>query len=286
MVSNNIEVSETASRVIEIASDLSYDPPITKDELFQENEVQMEVVGLSHWYGDNQVLSDISMPIFKNKVTAIIGPSGCGKSTFLRDLNRMNDLVSISRISGDILLGNKNIYDDDIDVVQLRKRIGMVFQKPNPFPMPIENNIAYGPYVHGVKSDCIPGIVKSCLQKAVLWEEVKDRLKDSALSLSGGQQQRLCIARTLSVQPEVILFDEPCSALDPHATTKIEDLITKLKQDYTVVIVTHNMQQAARVSDYTAFFNLGKLIEFNTTNTIFKSPERKMTEEYISGRFG
>ncbi|MHA1155031.1 MAG: phosphate ABC transporter ATP-binding protein PstB [Candidatus Heimdallarchaeota archaeon] len=246
----------------------------------------MEVVGLSHWYGDNQVLSDISMPIFKNKVTAIIGPSGCGKSTFLRDLNRMNDLVSISRISGDILLGNKNIYDDDIDVVQLRKRIGMVFQKPNPFPMPIENNIAYGPYVHGVKSDCIPGIVKSCLQKAVLWEEVKDRLKDSALSLSGGQQQRLCIARTLSVQPEVILFDEPCSALDPHATTKIEDLITKLKQDYTVVIVTHNMQQAARVSDYTAFFNLGKLIEFNTTNTIFKSPERKMTEEYISGRFG
>ncbi len=286
MVSKTSDISESTSIAIKIANELINSSEITQDEIFEENEVKMEVVNLSHWYGDNQVLSGISMPIFKNKVTAIIGPSGCGKSTFLRDLNRMNDLVSISRTSGDILLGNKNIHDSDVDVVQLRKRIGMVFQKPNPFPMPIENNIAYGPYIHGVKSDRIPAIVKSCLQKAVLWDEVKDRLKDNALSLSGGQQQRLCIARTLSVQPEVILFDEPCSSLDPHATAKIEDLITKLKQDYTVVIVTHNMQQAARVSDYTAFFNLGDLVEFNSTKTIFRSPEQKKTEEYISGRFG
>ncbi|MEA2071486.1 MAG: phosphate ABC transporter ATP-binding protein PstB [Asgard group archaeon] len=246
----------------------------------------METIELSHWYGDNHVLSSISMPIFKNKVTAIIGPSGCGKSTFLRDLNRMNDLVASSRVSGKVLLDGQNVYDEKIDVVQLRKRIGMVFQKPNPFPMSIEKNIAYGPFIHGVKPEVLSGIVENCLRKAALWEEVHERLQDNALSLSGGQQQRLCIARTLSVEPEVILFDEPCSALDPHATARIEDLITKLKEEYTVVIVTHNMQQAARVSDYTAFFNLGELIEFNRTKTIFKSPEKKMTEEYISGRFG
>ncbi|MFW9922024.1 MAG: phosphate ABC transporter ATP-binding protein PstB [Candidatus Thorarchaeota archaeon] len=226
------------------------------------------------------------MPVFKNKVTAIIGPSGCGKSTFLRDLNRMNDLVSISRISGEVLLDGQNIYDKSVDVVQLRKRIGMVFQKPNPFPMSIEDNVAYGPYIHGVKQEEIIKLVESCLRKAALWGEVSGRLKNSALSLSGGQQQRLCIARALSVEPDVILFDEPCSALDPHATAKIEDLITNLKEEYTVVIVTHNMQQAARVSDYTAFFNLGELIEFNETRKIFEAPERKMTEEYISGRFG
>ncbi|NHK30332.1 MAG: phosphate ABC transporter ATP-binding protein [Asgard group archaeon] len=246
----------------------------------------METIQLSHWYGDNRVLDSITMPIFKNKVTAIIGPSGCGKTTFLRDLNRMNDLVPISRVSGKVMLDDSNIYDEKIDVVALRKRIGMVFQKPNPFPMSIENNVAYGPYIHGVKHEGLGGIVESSLRKAALWDEVSRRLKDNALSLSGGQQQRLCIARALSVEPEVILFDEPCSALDPHATAKIEDLITKLKEEYTVVIVTHNMQQAARVSDFTAFFNLGELIEFNQTKLLFREPKRKMTEEYISGRFG
>ncbi|MBD3189124.1 MAG: phosphate ABC transporter ATP-binding protein [Candidatus Heimdallarchaeota archaeon] len=246
----------------------------------------METEELSHWYGDNRVLMGISMPIFKHQVTAIIGPSGCGKSTFLRDLNRLNDMVPIARVAGKVFLDEKNIYDPDVDVVRLRKRIGMVFQKPNPFPMSIENNVAYGPYIHGTKPSELSTVVESCLRKAALWDEVHDRLKDSALSLSGGQQQRLCIARALSVEPEVILFDEPCSALDPYATAKIEDLITQLKEEYTVLIVTHNMQQAARVSDYTAFFNLGELIEFNRTKKIFSSPDRKMTEEYISGRFG
>jgi len=277
---------EKAAIALKIAADLTDNPSVVDEELLLSQEIKMEVIELSHWYGDHRVLAGISMPIFKNKVTAIIGPSGCGKSTFLRDLNRMNDLVPISKISGKILLDSKNIYEPNIDVVQLRTRVGMVFQKPNPFPMSIEDNIAYGPYIHGVKRDEILKIVESSLKKAALWDEVVNRLKNSALSLSGGQQQRLCIARALSVEPEVILFDEPCSALDPYATAKIEDLITKLKQEYTVVIVTHNMQQAARVSDYTAFFNLGELIEFNTTKKIFQAPERKMTEEYISGRFG
>jgi len=278
--------SEEAKLAIKIAADLTDPPEIVREELIKTHELKMESKELSHWYGDNRVLSGISMPIFKNRVTAIIGPSGCGKSTFLRDLNRMNDLVKIARIAGEILLDGQNIYEEHIDVVQLRKRIGMVFQKPNPFPMSIENNIAYGPFVHGIKHEGLDEIVESSLKKAVLWEEVNSRLKDSALSLSGGQQQRLCIARALSVEPEVLLMDEPCSALDPHATAKIEDLITKLKKDYTVVIVTHNMQQAARVSDYTAFFNIGELIEFDRTRKIFANPERKMTEEYISGRFG
>ncbi|MCE7746205.1 MAG: phosphate ABC transporter ATP-binding protein [Candidatus Heimdallarchaeota archaeon] len=246
----------------------------------------METINLSHWYGANQVLSGISLPMFKNRVTAIIGASGCGKSTFLRDLNRMNDLISSARIAGQVLLDGQDIYEKNVDLNQLRKRIGMVFQKANPFAMSIENNIAYGPYVHGINEKEFPKIIEGCLRKAALWDEVKNRLGDTALSLSGGQQQRLCIARALSVEPEVILFDEPCSALDPHATAKIEDLLTKLKEEYTVVIVTHNMQQAARVSDYTAFFNLGELIEFNRTKKIFSSPERKITEEYISGRFG
>ncbi len=278
--------SEKAKLAIKIAADLTDPPEIVREDLLKTHELKMESVKLSHWYGDNRVLSGISLPIFKNRVTAIIGPSGCGKSTFLRDLNRMNDLVKIARIAGKILLDGQDIYAEHIDVVQLRKRIGMVFQKPNPFPMSIENNIAYGPYVHGVKHEGLGEIVESSLKKAALWEEVNHRLKDSALSLSGGQQQRLCIARALSVEPEVLLMDEPCSSLDPHATAKIEDLITKLKQDYTVVIVTHNMQQAARVSDYTAFFNIGELIEFDRTRKIFANPERKMTEEYISGRFG
>jgi len=277
---------EKAAIALKIAADLTDKPSVIDEELLLSQEIKMEVIELSHWYGDHRVLAGISMPIFKNKVTAIIGPSGCGKSTFLRDLNRMNYLFPISKISGKVLLDSKNIYEQNIDVVQLRTRVGMVFQKPNPFPMSIEDNIAYGPYIHGVKHDEILKIVESSLKKAALWDEVANRLKNSALSLSGGQQQRLCIARALSVEPEVILFDEPCSALDPYATAKIEDLITKLKQEYTVVIVTHNMQQAARVSDYTAFFNLGELIEFNTTKKIFQAPERKMTEEYISGRFG
>jgi len=278
--------SEEAKLAIKIAADLTDPPEIVREELIKTHELKMESKELSHWYGDNRVLSGIYMPIFKNRVTALIGPAGCGKSTFLRDLNRMNDLVKIARIAGEILLDGQNIYEEHIDVVQLRKRIGMVFQKPNPFPMSIENNIAYGPYVHGIKHEGLDEIVESSLKKAALWEEVNSRLKDSALSLSGGQQQRLCIARALSVEPEVLLMDEPCSALDPHATAKIEDLITKLKKDYTVVIVTHNMQQAARVSDYTAFFNIGELIEFDRTRKIFANPERKMTEEYISGRFG
>lgn len=278
--------SKTAKLAIKIATDLTDKPEVVDKDLIKHQEVKMETIELSHWYGDNQVLSGINLPIVKNKVTAIIGPSGCGKSTFLRDLNRMNDLIPIARVSGQVLLDNNDIYAEDIDVVQLRKRIGMVFQKPNPFPMSIENNVAYGPYIHGIKHEYLGDLVESCLRKAALWEEVNGRLKDNALKLSGGQQQRLCIARALSVEPEVILFDEPCSALDPHATAKIEDLITKLKEEYTVVIVTHNMQQAARVSDYTAFFNLGELIEFNTTRKIFENPERKMTEEYISGRFG
>ena len=275
-----------AAIAIKIASELTDDLEIVSDELIRTHDLKMETIELSHWYGDNRVLSGISLPMFKNRVTAIIGPSGCGKSTFLRDLNRMNDLISSARIAGQVLLDGQDIYAKDVDLNQLRKRIGMVFQKPNPFAMSIENNIAYGPYVHGVKEAEFSKVIEVCLRKAVLWDEVKDRLGDSALSLSGGQQQRLCIARALSVEPEIILFDEPCSALDPHARAKIEDLITKLKEEYTVVIVTHNMQQAARVSDYTSFFNLGELIEFNRTKKIFSSPERKMTEEYISGRFG
>jgi phosphate transport system ATP-binding protein len=259
---------------------------IVNPKLRNSNEVKMETIGLCHWYGEKQVLSDITFPIFKNKVTAIIGPSGCGKSTYLRDLNRMNDLIPISRVEGQVLLDEEDIYSDNIDVTILRKRIGMVFQKPNPFPMSIAKNIVFGPQLQHVKKQEFPSIVEYCLRKAVLWDEVSQRLNDNALSLSGGQQQRLCIARALSVEPDILLFDEPCSALDPHATAKIEDLITNLKKEYTVVIVTHNMQQAARVSDFTAFFNLGELIEFNTTRKIFESPERTMTEEYISGRFG
>lgn len=285
-IEQELKRKEDAAIAIKIASELTDEPEIVSDELIRTHELKMETIELSHWYGDNRVLSGISLPMFKNRVTAIIGPSGCGKSTFLRDLNRMNDLISSARIAGQVLLDGQDIYAKDVDLNQLRKRIGMVFQKPNPFAMSIENNIAYGPYVHGVKEAEFPKVIESCLRKAVLWTEVKDRLGDTALSLSGGQQQRLCIARALSVEPEIILFDEPCSALDPHATAKIEDLITKLKEEYTVVIVTHNMQQAARVSDYTAFFNLGELIEFNRTKKIFSSPERKMTEEYISGRFG
>lgn len=227
------------------------------------------------------------MQIKQNKVTALIGPSGCGKSTFLRTLNRMNDLIEDTHIEGKILLDNKNIYDKDVDVVDLRKRVGMVFQKPNPFPMTIYDNIAYGPRIHGNRDKKkLDEIVEKSLIGAALWDEVKDRLRHSALGLSGGQQQRLCIARVLAVEPEVVLMDEPCSALDPISTMKIEELIEQLKQNYTIIIVTHNMQQAGRISDYTAFFLNGEVIEFGMTEDLFYNPKHKKTEEYITGRFG
>ena len=252
-----------------------------------EKDIQIESRDLNLWYGDAQALKSISMDIPENKVTAVIGPSGCGKSTFLRCINRMNDLIKDCRVTGELLFGGRNIYDRDADVVAIRKSIGMVFQKPNPFPMSIYDNIAYGPRVHGIRDKHkLDEVVETSLVAAALWDEVSDKLDISALDLSGGQQQRLCIARTLAVTPVVILFDEPCSALDPISTAKIEDLIDELKRDYTIVIVTHNMQQAARVSDHTAFFLLGEMIELGKTKQIFENPEKKSTEDYITGRFG
>ncbi len=252
-----------------------------------EKGIQIESRDLNLWYGDAQALKSVSMDMPGNKVTAVIGPSGCGKSTFIRCINRMNDLIKDCRITGELLFGGRNIYDRDVDVVAIRKSIGMVFQKPNPFPMSIYDNIAYGPRVHGIRGKHeLDEVVETSLVAAALWDEVGDKLDISALDLSGGQQQRLCIARTLAVKPEVILFDEPCSALDPISTAKIEDLIAELKRDYTIVIVTHNMQQAARVSDYTAFFLLGEMIEIGKTKQIFENPEKKSTEDYITGRFG
>ncbi len=252
-----------------------------------EKGIQIESRDLNLWYGDAQALKSVSMDMPGNKVTAVIGPSGCGKSTFIRCINRMNDLIKDCRITGELLFGGRNIYDRDADVVAIRKSIGMVFQKPNPFPMSIYDNIAYGPRVHGIRDKHkLDEVVETSLVAAALWDEVGDKLDISALDLSGGQQQRLCIARTLAVKPEVILFDEPCSALDPISTAKIEDLIGELKRDYTIVIVTHNMQQAARVSDYTAFFLLGEMIEIGKTKQIFENPEKKSTEDYITGRFG
>ena len=242
---------------------------------------------LNAFYGEKQALKNVNLDIIANAVTAIIGPSGCGKSTFIRCLNRMNDLIPDFHIEGEILFQGINIYSRDIDVTEIRRRIGMVFQKPNPFPKSIYENIAYGLRIQGIKKrDILDRVVEESLKKAALWEDVKDRLHTSALALSGGQQQRLCIARAIATEPEVILFDEPCSALDPVATAKVEDLITGLKRDYTVVIVTHNMQQAARVSDYTGFFMMGELIEFDVTSKIFTAPSNKLTEDYITGRFG
>jgi len=238
-------------------------------------------------YATKEVIKGVSISIMPNTVTALIGPSGCGKSTFIRSLNRINDLISSFRISGDIIYRQKDIYDKETDVVELRRRIGMVFQKPNPFPKSIYENIAYGLRIHGLNiKDTIDEIVESSLKKAALWDEVEDNLKQNALTLSGGQQQRLCIARTLATQPEVILFDEPCSALDPISTAKIEELIHHLKQNYTIIIVTHNMQQAARVSEYAGFFLLGELIEFGKTQELFTAPKDKRTEDYITGRYG
>ena len=239
---------------------------------------------LNLWYGEKQALKDISLKIPEKQITALIGPSGCGKSTFIRCLNRMNDLVASVRIEGHVFYDDIDIYGKDTDVVELRKRIGMVFQKPNPFPMSIYDNIAYGPRIHGQKN--VNKIVERSLKESALWEEVSERLDQPALGLSGGQQQRLCIARTLAMRPDVILFDEPCSALDPISTGKIESLMESLKEEYTQIIVTHNMQQAARISDITAFFLLGELIEVGETKHVFEMPEMKSTEDYITGRFG
>jgi len=248
---------------------------------------KIEVKNLNVWYGANHVLKDISMKIPEKRVTAIIGPSGCGKSTFLMTLNRLIDLVNGARVKGKILLDGKNIYNPGIDLTKLRKKVGMVFQKPNPLPKSIYENIAYGPKVHGVKDrKTLDSIVEKCLRVVGLWDDVKDRLQDSAFELSVGQQQRLCIARALAVKPEVLLMDEPCSALDPTTTRKIEELIQTLKNNYTVVVVTHNMQQANRISNYTAFLYLGRLIEYGPTQEIFTKPKNKLTKDYINGKFG
>ena len=239
------------------------------------------------YYGSKMALNDISIKIPEKKVTAFIGPSGCGKSTFLRSLNRMNDLIDGVKIEGNVIIDNINIYDKNIDVVNLRKKVGMVFQKSNPFAKSIWENVAYGPKINGVNDKKqLDEIVENALKNAAIWDEVKDRLGDSAMGLSGGQQQRLCIARTLAVNPEIVLMDEPASALDPLSTAKIEELIVQLKEKYTIIIVTHNMQQAARISDNTAFFYLGELIEYDRTKKIFTNPDKKQTEDYITGRFG
>jgi phosphate transport system ATP-binding protein len=247
----------------------------------------MMTKNLSFYYNGSQALQDITLDFYSHQVTALIGPSGCGKSTLLRCLNRMNDLIPLTRVEGEVLLDEEDIYAPRVDVVEIRRRVGMVFQKPNPFPKSIFDNVAYGLRVNGIKDKTfIPERVEQSLKQAVLWDEVSDRLHDSALGLSGGQQQRLCIARALAVEPEVLLMDEPCSALDPIATQKIEELIHELKKSYTIIIVTHNMQQAARVSDHTGFLYLGQLIEFDLTEKIFTRPSNKQTEDYITGRFG
>ncbi len=252
-----------------------------------DDNVEISVKNLNLWFGKFQALKNISIDIPKNDITALIGPSGCGKSTFLKTLDRMNDLVDNVRITGEVLYRDRNILDDDTDVVQLRKEIGMVFQKPNPFPKSIYDNIAYGPRVHGIKDrKTLNEVVERSLREAALWDEVSDRLSESALRLSGGQQQRLCIARLLAVEPNVLLMDEPASALDPIATSKIEDLLYELKREYTIIIVTHNMQQAARVSSHAAFFLLGELIEYASTIDLFERPQDKRTEDYVTGKFG
>jgi phosphate transport system ATP-binding protein len=247
----------------------------------------LETENVNLWYEDNHALIDIDIKVQKNKVTALIGPSGCGKSTLIRVFDRMNDIIEGCRIEGKVIFKGQNIYDPGVDAMEIRKCIGMIFQKPNPFPMSVYDNVAYGPLLHGMaKGENLDEVVEESLKLAALWGEVKDRLDQSAIGLSGGQQQRLCIARALAIEPEIILMDEPTSALDPIATAKIENLVTDLKQEFTVMIVTHNMQQAARVSDFTGFMYLGKLIEFGRTVQIFERPKEELTEKYITGRFG
>jgi len=251
------------------------------------DNIRIKVENFDFYYGSARILKNISMDIASNRVIGIIGPSGCGKSTFLRSINRMNDTISGARASGRIMLDDQNIYGEDADVVEIRRKVGMVFQKSNPFPKSIFENVAYGLKINGIRDkDLIEERVKTSLKNAALWDEVKDRLAKNAFELSGGQQQRLCIARALAVEPEVILMDEPASALDPTATLKIEELIQELKKKYTIIIVTHNMQQAARISDFTAFFMLGELVEYNLTGIMFTKPSNKITEDYITGRFG
>ena len=250
-------------------------------------ETKISTSDLNLYYGNNHALKNINLDIYENQITAFIGPSGCGKSTYLKTLNRMNDLVPNVTINGKVLIDGEDIYDPKVDTTLLRKKVGMVFQQPNPFPMSIYDNIAYGPRIHGIKGKAeLDAIVEKSLRGAALWDEVKDRLKRSALGLSGGQQQRLCIARALAVEPEILLMDEPTSALDPISTLKIEDLMGELKKDYTVVIVTHNMQQATRIADYTAFFLVGEVVEYAPTTDLFSHPREKKTEDYITGRFG
>lgn len=271
------------------AADVMMNETITSSEMTNSAaRVKMTARDVKVYYGQNEALHGIGMDVMENEVISFIGPSGCGKSTFLRCLNRMNDTIDICRVTGKIEMDGRDIYDPSLDVVQLRAQIGMVFQKPNPFPKSIYENIAYGPRLHGLadRKAELDDIVESSLRRAGLWNEVKDRLHQPGTGLSGGQQQRLCIARTIAVSPEVILMDEPCSALDPIATSIIEELIDELKQNFTIVIVTHNMQQAARVSDRTAFFHLGDLIEIGPTNELFTNPKNKRTEDYITGRYG
>ncbi len=258
------------------------------DPLLAEKDTRISTRNVDVFYGDKQAIFGVDLDIGKNEVLAMIGPSGCGKSTFLRTLNRMNDTIDTCKIQGDILLDGENIYDKRMDVVNLRARVGIVFQKPNPFPKSIYDNVAYGPRIHGLVSRRaeLDELVETALRKASIWDEVKDRLDQPATGLSGGQQQRLCIARTIAVSPEVILMDEPCSALDPIATARIEELIDELSSNYTIAIVTHSMQQAARVSQRTAYFHLGRLIEVGTTDKIFTAPDHRLTEDYITGRFG
>lgn len=250
-------------------------------------ETKISTSDLNLYYGNNHALKNINLDIYENQITAFIGPSGCGKSSYLKTLNRMNDLVPNVTINGKVLIDGEDIYDPKVDTTLLRKKVGMVFQQPNPFPMSIYDNIAYGPRIHGIKGKAeLDAIVEKSLRGAALWDEVKDRLKCSALGLSGGQQQRLCIARALAVEPEILLMDEPTSALDPISTLKIEDLMGELKKNYTVVIVTHNMQQATRIADYTAFFLVGEIVEYAPTTDLFSHPREKKTEDYITGRFG
>jgi phosphate transport system ATP-binding protein len=251
-----------------------------------DSNVIIKLNKVNFYYGQSRALTDITMNFRKNKVSALIGPSGCGKSTLLRLLNRMNDLIDGTRVEGEILFEDKNIYAKDVDPVEIRRKVGMVFQKPNPFPKTIYNNIAYGPKLTSMNTDDLDALVEQSLKQAVLWDEVKDILNKSAMNLSGGQQQRLCIARALAMKPDILLMDEPTSALDPISTAKIEELIEELKKNYTIIIVTHNMQQAARISDETAFFYLGNLVEYNKTEKIFTNPDVKHTEDYITGRFG